>query len=79
MELILIVPVVLLVFGIVYLSIEPSDFDIKIKEIENILNSSEARKRKYELFKMLDELSNNCTNYSELSKMNNLLIKIYDL
>lgn len=58
---------------------QPNEFDIKIKEIENVLNSSEARSRKYELFDELGKLADNCTNYSNLSKLQKLLGRVYDL
>jgi hypothetical protein len=71
--------VLILGYIVLNLSWPNSDFDIKIKEIENILNSSESRKRKYELFDMLDIAAKSCNNYDELAKLQELLNKVYEL
>ena len=78
MELVGAILFMLSVVTIVYANID-DNFDIKIKEIELILNSPEARKRKYELFDMLHTLADTCSNYNQLSKLNRLLMRVYDL
>lgn len=79
MELLLIIIAVYIICCIVISITYTSEFDIKIKEIEDILNSSEARRRKYELFDMLGKLADDCTNYSDLIKLQKLLSRVYDL
>lgn len=72
----------LLVMGCIWVFISinfDNEFDRKLKEIEDILNSSEARSRKYELFDMLGKLADDCSNYDQLSKMNKLLGRVYAL
>ncbi len=75
----LVILVVIVLFYINYYINRVTEFDVKIKEIEDILDSSEARSRKYELFDMLGKLSDNCSNYNELSTMNELLGRVYAL
>lgn len=81
MELLCIVAIIFIFIFIkcYHLMNTPSEFDVKAKEIEDILNSSEARRRKYELFGSLDELTQNCKTYSDLDKLQKLLGRVYDL
>jgi hypothetical protein len=71
--------IILIIIGIWKILCKVTEFDTKIKQIEDILNSSAARSRKYELFDMLGKLADNCSNYNQLSKMNELLGRVYAL
>lgn len=78
MELLLSIVAVITVI-IVYNISNESEFDIKVKEIECVLDSPDARKRKYWLFSELEKLTSKCRSYSELDKLQKLLGQVYDL
>lgn len=78
MDLFVIIMVLLSVLLIICLSIE-TEFDKEIKDIENILSLKDASKQKYKLFDRLEKLADKCNNYSQLSKLQDLTLKVYSL